>query len=215
MFRHGRYGAIVTCFSSLILVGCQAIGQPEPPPPPPKPAPAPIVVEAEPKTITVVRTEVSPTLTELSLFSQASVDDRKSLLKQLRLDHTNLATAENALRYGGALVLIARGAKTLRRAEKLLKRATEDDETGLAEILLDQTRKRLELLAESRQKQSQMEDAKISETNTQVAEQNETINQLRLDNLQLRSALNEAEAKIRELAQIEAELAKPKRKTSP
>lgn len=188
----------------------------------------------EVQTITVVEERPSVALQEMLNFTTIPKDQAKAIerYRQAFLESPSIA---NGLQLGLALALYGADENTLSEATSLLARVPRDNpDYALARLVMEQTDKQLSLLnvestpgpVETRKSSDTPASAGVTSALIQ-REQNLRQREIELlareramadtrgENFRLRQRLAQAEQKLRELAQIEDDLARTSDKTQP
>lgn len=238
MYRPSRIiAAGVICLGCISLSGCQIpspladIGRADVE----KSAPLVVTEADQVRTVTVFETRNSQTVDTLSAFASDS-PGQESRIEQFRRRFKKQPDETNALLLGAALTMTAENNLDLDEAVGLLKSVSvAHQDFGLAVMMLRLTDRQRELfnaaratrvgsnssatgtrkaLPETNAERARLL-AEIRQRETEIAEREQMIASTEGENLRLRQALARAEQKLKELAQIENDLADVKRVTQP
>jgi len=188
----------------------------------------------EVQTITVVEERPSVALQEILSFTSRPSAQAKAIgrYRQAFLDSPSEA---NGLRLGLALAVYGADENTLNEATGLLARVPRDNpDYALARLVMDQSKKQLSLLnvesaprtVETRKSSDNpasnaaasaliQREQNLRQREIELLERERTIADTRGENFRLRQRLAQAEQKLRELAQIEVDLARTGGKAQP
>ncbi len=191
--------------------------------------------DVEVKTITLIEVEErpSPVLQELAKFT-ARPESQSRFIKRYRENYLAAPNQNNALKLGIALAVSGADENALNEALGLLTRVDSSHvDHSLAVLVMDQTRKQLSLLNAAPASTASVEpvssptpvdddSAALSEREQalrqreiELLERERNVASARGENFRLRQQLAQAQQKLRELAQIEDDLARTSPPTLP
>lgn len=188
----------------------------------------------EVQTVTIVEERPSAALKEILQFTTSPATQAQAIARY-RQAFLDSPTEAHGLQLGLALAVSAADENTINESTGLLSRVSRDNpDYALARLMMDQSQKQLSLLnvesapgtadvpkssdndAVSPQTSALMQrEQNLRQREIELLERERAVADTRGENFRLRQRLAQAEQKLRELAQIEVDLARTSEKTQP